>query len=256
MKEIISNISEFIRLKICIFVCAIGMSGFLLFNPLNMSLVFVSLTSFFGAAGAYSYNSIRDKKEDLINRRSINHFALSKKGLLIVFVCFALGFFSSLLLPMYSILFYLFGLVVSIVYSFFRIKKYFLIKNLYTGFFATLMFLIGATNMTSEVIQYYILISFFIFILSIISDLRDYRGDKVSSIKTLPVSLGYNPTRILVFLLLSIFSSIILNSHFMILLPFSLLIIFFVYKNRPSIAHSLGGFSLVFLTLFLLTGGM
>lgn len=147
------------------------------------------------------------------------------------------------------------GIIASIVYSFFRLKKYFLIKNLYTGLAAGLIFLIGTINVSIEIIQYYLLISFFIFIVSIISDLRDYKGDKASYIKTLPVSLGYHTTKIIVFLLLGVFSFLVLNSHLIILLPFSLVVLFFVYKNRPNIAHSLGGFSFVFFALFLLLRG-
>jgi 4-hydroxybenzoate polyprenyltransferase len=254
MKELIRNLLEFIRFKICIFVSAIGMSGFLIFNPLDMRLILVALTSFFGSAGAYSFNNIKDVKEDLINRKKINSFTLSVKGLIIVFVCLSIGFVSSLFLSLQSIFFYLFGSATSITYSFFKIKKYFLIKNLYTGFSATLMFLIGANNISIEVLRHYFLISFFVFIVSIISDLRDYKGDKISSIKTLPVLLGYNKTRKIVSILLCMFLFLIINSHFIILLPFSLIIVFFVYKNKTRIAHSIGGFALIFLTIFLIIG--
>jgi 4-hydroxybenzoate polyprenyltransferase len=253
MKEVIINLSEFIRLKICIFIFFIGISSYLIFNPLNIGLISVALTSFFGAAGAYAYNNLTDKEEDLINRKNINPFTLSKNGLVIAFTCFLLGLFFSLFLSIHSILFYLFGIIVSIVYSFFRIKKYFLIKNLYTGFGVSIAFLIGAANINIKIFWYYFLFSFFIIIISIISDLRDYKGDRFSHIKTLPISLGYNTAKKFVFLLLSIFSLLVLFfSNLFVLLPFVFLMFYFLYKNNPSLAHSYGGASFIFLTFWLI----
>jgi len=257
MKEIISNISEFIRLKICIFVCAIGMSGFLLFNPLNMSLVFVSLTSFLVAAGAYSLNNIRDVKEDRINRKKINPLVFSDKALPIILICFSIGIFFSFFLSLYSILFSLVGTIISIHYSFFKLKKHFLIKNLYTGFGVSVVFLVGAISVNIEVVWYYFLISFFAVIISMISDLRDYKGDKINFIKTLPVSLGYDVTKNLIFLLIGLFSFLILFfSNLFILLPFVFIMLYFLYKNNPSSAHSFAGYSLVFLVFWLLIGSV
>jgi 4-hydroxybenzoate polyprenyltransferase len=252
MKEFIKNFSEFIRLKVCIFATAIGISGYLMFNPLNMSLIFVSLTSFFGCAGAYSLNNMKDKEEDLINRQKANPFVFNNKSLLIVFACFLLGIIFSFFLFLYSIFFSLLGVIISLNYSLFRLKKYLLIKNLYTGLGANIVFLIGAGNINIEIICYYILVSFFILIISMISDLRDYSGDKFSQVKTLATSLGYDISKRIVFLLLGILSILILFfSNLFILLPFIMVTCYFLYKDNFSLAHSYGGCSFVFLALWL-----
>lgn len=255
MKEMIINFSEFIRIRICIFICAIGMSGYLLFNPLNTNLIFVALTSFFGAAGTYAYNNLIDKKEDKINRRRVSSFVLNNKAFLIIFICFLFGIGFSLFLSLYSIIFSFLGVIIGISYSFFKLKKYFLIKNLYTGLGANSVFLVGAANINVEVVLYYLLVSFFILIISMISDLRDYKGDKISHIKTLPVSLGCYIAKKFIFLLLGIFSLLILLYfiNLFILLPFIFFMFYFLYKNKPSLAHFFGGFSFIFLIFWLMT---
>lgn len=251
----ISDFLGFIRFRICIFVTCIGIIGYLLFNPLSTNLFFVTLTCFFAVAGSYAYNNMTDKEEDLINRKELNSFVLDKRSLWIVSACFLSGMFFSLFLSVYSIFFYLAGLFVSVTYSLFKLKKHFLIKNFYTGFGASLVFLLGATYLTFEIIEYYILISFFIFIGSAISDLRDYEGDSLSDIRTLPVYLGYDTGKKIIFVLLSVFSFLILFfSGFIVFLPFTMVMLYFLLKNKPTLAHSCEGVSFIFLVFWLILG--
>jgi len=248
-----NSLFEFIRFELCVFASFIGMTGYLLFSPLSLNLVFVALSSFFVCAGGYAYNNITDRKEDLINRKRVIFFSLNNKSYLIVIFSFLIALLFALPLSFYSSFFTVMEIIIGITYSLFRIKKYFLLKNIYTGFGVTQIFLLGAGNITIEIIQYYLLISFFIFIGSIISDLRDYKGDKNKGIRTLPVSLGYNKTKELVYFLLTVFFILILiYSDLLVLLPFALIMFFSLYKNNPSFAHSCGGFSLIFLTLRLM----
>jgi 4-hydroxybenzoate polyprenyltransferase len=256
INSISKELFEFIRLKLCIFASFLAMSGYLFFNPLNLNLIFVMIASFFVVMGGYTYNNITDKEEDLINRKKVNKFATNNKSYLIVVFSFLIASFFSLFLSFYSIFFTMLGIISCTIYSLFRIKKYFLLKNIYTGFSVAQVFLLGANNITIEIFLHYLLISFFIFISSIISDLRDYKGDKISSIKTLPVFLGYDKTRKIVFILLVFFSFLIIHSQFIILLPFSFVVLFFVYKNLPKNAHFLSGISLVFLAFSLLVRGI
>lgn len=257
MKEWIRDFVEFIRLKICIFVCAIGLSGYLMFNILDERIAFVVLASFMIAAGSYSFNNIMDKGEDLINRSKLNSFVINNKALLIVFACFSLGVVFSLFLSFYSIIFSLLGVITSLHYSFFKVKKYLLVKNLYTALGASLVFLVGATRFNVEIFWNYLLISFFVAVISMISDLRDYKGDKFSHIKTLPVFLGFGITKRIIFVLLGIFSLLILFlSNLFALLPFVFFIFYFLYRNNPQSAHFYGGISFVFLTLFLIVRGL
>jgi 4-hydroxybenzoate polyprenyltransferase len=230
------------------------MTGYLLFNPLSLNLIFVALSSFFVCAGAYAYNNITDRKEDLINRKRVNFFSLNNKSLLIVISCFLLGIFFSLLLSPLSVFFCMLFITVGVFYSFFRIKQYLLIKNLYTGFGITVVFLIGIISFSSELFWYYFLISVFFFTGSLISDLRDCEGDESVDIKTLPV-LEYNLTRKIIYFLLITLSVLVLGLNLYNLFPmlvFIPIILFFLIKNKPVIAHLSGGISIIFLVAWLM----
>jgi len=216
-----------------------------MFNAASFELVFVITTSFFLSAGTCAYNNVTDKKEDSLNKRS-NMFV--DNGLCIASICFSSAFLSSLFLPFVSILFSMSIIVTSIAYSFFNIKKYFLVKNFYSGIGTPQLFLLGAGSLKFPVILYYLLMSLFFFASSLIADLRDYRGDKFVGIKTLPIHIGYERTKSIVYLSLALFLALVLQS---ILFPISIFIIpmiVSVFKERIETAHFLGGISLIFLT--------
>lgn len=251
----VENLLRFIRFRICVFTSFIGMTGYLLFHPLDVGLIFVSLACFFGCAGVYSYNTTKDKIEDLINNRKINSFSSKNKGLFIVFICFLVGYFFVSYLSFHSILFYTLSIITGIFYSFSRIKQHFMIKNIYTGFGIGQVFLIGTNYFTQDVLLYYFLISFFIYIASLISDLRDYEGDSVAGINTLPVALNYNITKNIIYFLLILFCALIITLNLYrlsIMFPFVLLIFYFLHKNNPFFAHSFAGYSFLFLVFWLI----
>ena len=254
----IEYLLDFIRFRICIFVSFLAIISYLLFNPIGMNLILVFLASFFGCAGVYSYNNITDKKEDLINRGRINPFVYDNTGSLIITSCFFLGALFLLVLPAICTFFYLTSTIMGLIYSSFRIKRYFLVKNLYTGFGITQVFLLGAAKLNSDVILYYFLFSVLLFVGSLISDLRDYRGDRSVGIATLPVVFGYNTAMLVVYFLLILFSVLIIGLNLynlVILLPFIVFMVFFLRKNKPGVAHSCGGLSITSLTIWLIIMG-
>jgi len=256
MIDSLNELLEFIRFKICIFAPFLGITGYLLFNSLSTNIIFVALACFFVCIGVYSYNNITDKEEDLINEKPINTFVTSNKGYFVVIISFLCGTFFLFFLSFYSILVYVSSIITGLVYSFFRLKRHLLVKNFYTGFGITQLFLLGAVNgnFSVEIVLYYLLISIFFFSGTLISDLRDYKGDKYAGIKTLPIFLGYVHVKRIIYILLSILSIIILTSNLynlFILLPFSLLMIFFLSKNKVNIAHWCGGIPFIFLALWL-----
>jgi len=197
---------------------------------------------------------MHDKEEDLINKRKISYFVLNNTGWFIIIVCFLLGFIFSLFLSIVSILFCISIITTGIIYSFFGLKKYFLVKNLYTGFGIPQLFLLGAMSLNSQTILYYFLISIFFFTASLISDLRDYEGDRIVGIKTLPVYLGYNVTRKIIYILLIIILLLISALNLYYLFPISifvLIIFFFIVRNNPRIAHFSSKISLLFWLIWL-----
>ena len=249
-----SDLTEFIRLKIAIFTSFFAMSGFLLFNPLSLDIVFVALAAFFACAGAASYNNITDVEEDKINRKMANPFAYSPKGKIITTISILLGSLFSSMFSFFSLVSYLAVISVLLIYSVVRIKRYTLIKNIYTAFGNSLVFFIGVGKFIDTSFPYYMFISAFVFIGSILSDLRDVKGDKIANIRTLPVVFGCGFTKKLVYALSIVFSILLINSgiqELLILLPFALLIVPLVSKDKIKIAHMSIGIPFIFLTLWL-----
>lgn len=247
---------KYIRAPLCIFCTFMASSGYLLNNAHYNGLAFVIPASFFLCAGAYSYNNLTDRKEDVVNRKTDNPYTYNILGKLITATSFVAGFLFCFILSHISIAVYVLAVASSIIYSKFRLKKYILIKNIYTGFGVMLAFLIGAaaSPISNRIIAQYFFLSFFIMILSIISDMRDYKGDKLAGINTIPVRLGFINTKNIVLLMLvcQMLFAIVMFTELLVIAPFAFIILFLVRKNSFSRAHFFGSLSFIFLTLSLL----
>lgn len=238
------------RPRICVFLSSIGVTGYLMFNPPGLPLFFVALSSFFGIAAAYSFNNITDTEEDMINRKKISSLAGVREGVAVVALFSVLSVFFSLFLPLFSTVSCLAGIAFGIIYSFFKLKKYLLLKNFYTAFSGSLVFLVGATFFSPAVMGCYLVFSFFLFIASAISDLRDYEGDRKGKINTMPVSFGYDTAKKIILLLLVLLSVVVALSPLPVLLPLTFLMFYFLVIDKPVFAHSILGASFVFSALW------
>lgn len=251
----LKDLLEFLRFKISFFAAFSATTGYLLFNPLSLNTLLAGSSAFFLCAAVSAYNDLTDVKEDLINRKKINPFVYNIKGKLLIGGCILLGLVTSFLLSLFSVAFYVLPLIIFLFYSSFRIKRYPLIKNIYTALGSSLVFFIGTGKMTESALIYYLFVAGFVFIGSVLSDLRDLEGDKMSGIRTLPVVIGEDATKKLLYLWICLFSMflLILKLHaFFLFLPFAFLISFFLSKNEIITAHILIGPPFVFTSLWLM----
>lgn len=252
MKELL----DFIRFRISLSGLFLAVSGYLLFNQPDIYLMFVALSSFFLFAFVYSYNNITDREEDLKNRKRVNNYVYNN-GLKITIASGLIGILCSIFLSPFSIILSLIFIATGFSYSHFRIKKYCLIKNLYTAFLITQIFIFGIVNiMINNTLIFYSLFFFvIIFTGSILSDMRDYEGDKIAGINTLPVLFDHKTIKVLVYFLLMLVSAFIIMfdmSGLFIFLPFSFLIMIFLFKDNYHFAHLSGSLGFVFLPFWLL----
>ncbi len=252
MKELL----DFIRFRISLSGLFLAVSGYLLFNQPDINLFFVALGSFFLFAFVYSYNNITDKEEDLKNRKGVNKYVY-KNGLKITIASGLIGILCSMFLSFYSIILSLIFLVTGFSYSHFRIKRYCLIKNLYTAFLITQIFIFGVVDIvfSNTLVFYYLFFYMIIFIGSVLSDIRDYEGDKITGINTLPVLLGRETVKAFVCFLIVLFLTLVILfgvKRLFILLPFSLLSVIFMFKDNYHFAHLFGSAGFVFLPFWLL----
>jgi len=89
---------------------------------------------------------------------------------------------------------------------------------------------------------------------SILADLRDYKGDKIAGHKTIPIALGCDRSKKIVYYLLFLSSVLILLFkfyNFLIFLPFFILSYLLMTRNRFSDAHIWSGSSLIFAVVLL-----
>lgn len=246
------DMAAFIRLKLCIFVSAMGLSGYIIFGTGQELALPVTLSSFFLCAGTYSFNNIMDLKEDNINRKTAR-LSSSPVGLLLSVACLTIGGIFSLTLSSTSVVVYLLASFLGIVYSGFRLKRYIIVKNLYTGFGVMLAFIIGAANpiIIIDVIFYYISLSVFVVLGSIISDMRDIAGDREQSIKTIPVIFGYTSTKRFLFAGIVSYGIFIFTAmqQLSFILLFLVLMIAFLYADKTKLAHLSGSLAFIFMVL-------
>ncbi len=183
----------------------------LLFNIYAFNTVIITFLATFST---YGLNKLTDFKEDLIN--APERAKAIKKIELIFKISVALSFFLSLVLGFFeSILtlpILLFPLLLGILYSVRlsgkipRLKDITGVKNLTIALswavgstFLPLIYLSNKNNVLIILIFYFFFLKSYIN--SIIFDVRDIEGDRMSGVRTIPVSLGRDKTKILLLIL-------------------------------------------------------
>ncbi|MBI4020409.1 MAG: UbiA family prenyltransferase [Candidatus Aenigmarchaeota archaeon] len=240
---------HFIRIKVSIILSLVTIAGYFMFHPPGIAMAYAVLASFFIYTGCYAYNNMTDLKEDKVNRRKISPLASGKMGYLIVLASNLAGLSFSFLLSAHIVLLSLITMLLGILYSSLRIKKYLMLKNVVTAIIAAASFLFGALAAppATPVAPFYLLLFAFFLIGSIVSDMRDYRGDKAAGFKTLPVRIGYQKTKAVLLIMLFAYSLAAFFAGFLVLLPFIAFILLSLHKDKPAKAHTLGGAAFIFL---------
>ena len=241
MKALV-QLLEFIRLRVCIYGSFIAMSAFVIFNKISLSILLVGLGSFLISATTYSYNMMRDKEEDLINYGKLNLFVRNNKGKLIVLFCFLTALIVSFFLSFLAFLIALVLMLFNIFYSFFRLKKVFILKNIFTAAMSAPLFFYGTTSsfLTLEIVLYCIALFFFVLIASLVGDLRDYAGDKKANLKTFATITSYSLTKKVSYSLIFGFISFayLFNlSAFYVLFPFLISVFLLLLFDKIKFAH-------------------
>jgi len=255
-KEYIRDFFAFIKPEIALFITSIAAVGYILFNPLDFTLIYALLTVFFATTAAYICNHFTDKKEDMLNKKRLNLFVVTGAGYVFLAGSVILSFVFSLFLPRGAFILYLALLAGGVFYSISRIKKRVLfLKNIYTATIMTLTFLIGALagSSTDDVVFFVVPIYLITLSVSLIGDLRDFFGDRIAGIRTVAVVFGYDVAKKLVYAILILLLCLNL-SIYQVLLPsslFVLLCLFFLHKDNIRMARISILSSLIFLPLFL-----
>ena len=145
---IFKELLDFIRLRVCLYVTSISLTGFLISEQQIYEAPLLMFTVFTATASMYSLNQLSDVKEDLLNKKRINTFVRNNKGRYITFTLLLSSMTTALFLTNTALLFLIMSVSLGIVYSKIKIKKISPIKNIYATLSISLMLLVGATAYT------------------------------------------------------------------------------------------------------------
>ena len=164
----------------------------------------ILVTAFFTTFAAYSLNKITDRVEDSINSPEINSEKgiSNKNGLLLVLLSFI---FLCIFSRFETMVIVSISVIISVLYSvkftrlFPRFKEVMGIKSILVAlcwaFTGALLPIVGQSLDRFLVVLVFLYIFIQLLVNTIICDIRDVEGDKVSGVKTIPIVLGVKKTK-------------------------------------------------------------
>ncbi len=186
-------------------------------------ILILFLTTFF----IYNLNRQTDLNEDRINHPKRVEFIDRYKYL---FPLSIIGYLFALILALQhnfmTFLMSLIPFILGFIYSVFRMKKIFLMKNIIVALgWASITLVVGAYFEISDLFINTVIWIIFLFIflriliVVIIFDIRDVVGDKIHNIQTFPVKYGIKKTKDIIIILNFLSLSVLLIGFILNLLP-------------------------------------
>jgi len=152
---------------------------------------------------SYNFNRLTDFDEDAINAPERRAFVNQYTKPLIAISAVIYAYMLSILITLNfsAFLFILLQTALGSAYSIFRIKKYFLAKNIYiAAVWGMIVLFVGiyyGNGITPQVTLISAILASSFFINTIIFDIKDMAGDIKCSLKTIPVAIGQKNTILL-----------------------------------------------------------
>jgi len=162
----------------------------------------VIAATFFEFFIAYNLNRLTDFNEDAINApERISFVNKYTKPLIAMGAIIYAGILLQVMSAnVYSFIFIVVQTLLGLAYSICRIKKYFLIKNIYIAFVWGLIVLfvgIYFNVLTTGIILFSAIIALIFFVNNTIFDIKDIAGDVACNLKTIPSTIGLKKTIIM-----------------------------------------------------------
>lgn len=258
--SVVKELLCFMRPENCFFSAGIAASGYIVFNGLHVLLLPIFAAAFMGTGASYAYNYIKDSKEDLVNKKRLNFFVINvRKGMALVMLLYAAGLLLAAGVSPASAALYTTLAIMSVLYSKNRIKEMFLVKNAYTGLVISFSFLLGAaaTGFLLATMPYVAIIFMLGFAANTLGDIRGRKGDEAIGMTTLPIAIGTEKTKLVIYSLLSLTSVIIVLSGsraFYPIVPFAALAVVCLSLNHLALSRMSMLSSFALLPLFILAG--
>jgi 4-hydroxybenzoate polyprenyltransferase len=203
--------------------------------PMNPVLL---LVAFSGSMLIYSLNRSTDGEEDRINLPERSEFSgrYGRYFIAASIPLFAISVGLSALQSIGVLVVVLLPFAIGILYSYFRLKRIFFLKNLVVsiGVSATLLMVVAMYSPPfSTWLPLFGIVVTGVLVNTIIFDIKDIQGDSSAGIRTLPVTLGIRRTQGFCFILLAIMALLSIpliqtDRVFWALVPYFLYIGFYI----------------------------
>lgn len=236
-----------------------------------IQLSIVSTIILLSIAATYAYNSLKDIKEDRYNLLHANPLKESKLDAVVEkapYVLFILVLIISLLFTnIYSFSLFLYSITFSLIYSKFKIKRFFLIKTISISFCYMILFfscyLAFSTDITYEMLITGILMYILMFSYSILADIRDIEPDKKYNFITIPVRYGYKTSMTFVMYLFVLFNILItlfyglnaislkLATIFYMFIPFEVYMLYYLQIHNLGDIENVKSASFFYIAIFM-----
>jgi 4-hydroxybenzoate polyprenyltransferase len=208
----------------------------------NMFLL--SMSTMLIAAGGYIINDYYDVKIDMINKpeRIVVGMLMKRRTAIILHTCINLAGILAGFTVNWRV-----GMISGIISFLLWLYSVWLKKTAFTGNIliallstASLLLLIFYYRLNTEVIFIYAIFAFFISLIrEIIKDMEDMKGDTAFGCRTLPIIIGIRKTKTILFLLIIIFTSVLILSGLKIQINVLIYLGFFVLPPLLSLSYSL-----------------
>ncbi len=211
------------------------LSGFSTYLILSLPVDFkVLLILFLGVFSFYLMNRYWELKEDELTYPERTKFLKRRKKLLLFLIIFC--YLTTLILAYLKSLNAVFGVffVTMLIVSYtirikgIRLKDFFVIKNLTIsfawGFIFTFFHISEILNFNLAFFLTFFFLGAFTFINTVIFDMRDVKGDEENKIQTIPVRLGLEKSRKIIFALNSLLLFSLILIWFYNLIPYSFIL--------------------------------
>lgn len=241
---LLGELRRFLRIDTSMLVTGIALTGYLTFSEPGPGWVFLASAIFFGTSAQYSYNYCTDREEDAVNLERLNYFVTSRKGYAASVACAVISIASVLQLNAMTVWIYSISMVAGFAYSFLRVKKILLVKNLYTGTFMSSTFLMGAAAGGSNlagILPYIPFVFLFCTMGNLLGDVRGYEGDRLAGLKTIPIMFSRRMAKYIIyitFLSLSVFSITLGYLFLLPMIPSMAATSFFLSRDSHRMARS------------------
>jgi len=238
----VKDLMRFVRVETGLFITGMAASGYLISSGLDYSIITPLLAAFLLSCLGYAYNHMTDRDEDAVNDSGLNPLSENRYGKMItvglLMACIAM---IPMLKPVPAML-YLLSILAIISYSLFRLKKVFLLKNIYTGLFMALAFAIGALSGRPgpDTPSYFIFVFFMGFAVNLLGDIRGTEGDRKAGVKTIPVVFGVETAKTVMYATVLSVLMAVSSSGFTLLLffsPFLTLMLIFLQQGQHRAAR-------------------